>query len=541
MPSPYARVPAVLLLFAALLPSQSNAVPGTDLTVYDVGTPTVYGRRGAAYPNGEIGVGFGHSYCNTGTVHLPWIGWVGASSTNVMLDTYPKIAFLLARESGGRMVQISGESYLKHSRVPFNFSSGPCAPCQTGPTQTMRIGCSDTYSTGFNGDRYNLGPTTEIDPWLGSWNPVGSYFDVGDPAVSGTPATDGIQSLSFAQTSAFDAVKNRLEVRESSFVAGATYYGQVHLMVKGEPVANRANNLLSRGLTFTWNGSTWTTALAGTNAAGSVLTRWTGSTNAMAGNGLDDGRFLVAVKVTGPTNGMWHYEYAVHNIDNARGGASLRIPLCPTARIANVGFKDVDQNLLNEWTTSQTPGELAFNAAANNPLDWNCIYNFWFDCDAAPVAGNVAIDEARIGAGALTVNVGSQVPGFLGTEYLGDGCGTPAPTAYATGLPTSPNPAFAVEFKVAPSALVVVGFSFAGASLDLGSGCTFFLQEPVALLALANANGAGVARYDLPLAAGMTPVDWYCQGFEVVSGGPFLGFLAPTNGLRIRVAGTGCP
>jgi len=45
----------------------------------------------------------------------------------------------------------------------------------------------------------------------------------------------------------------------------------------------------------------------------------------------------------------------------------------------------------------------------------------------------------------------------------------------------------------------------------------------------------------LPIAPGMAPVDWYCQGFELVTGGPVLGFLAPTNGLRIRVAGTGCP
>jgi len=541
MSSPTARIPVALLLFATLLPSQSNAVPGTDLSVYDVISPTVYGRRGAAYPNGEAGIGFGHSFCNAGTVPLPWLGWVGGSSTNVMLDTYPKIAFLLARESGGRMVQISGESYLKHSRVAFNFSNGPCAPCQAGPSQTMRVGCSDTYTTGFNGNRFNLGPTTEIDPWLGTWNPAGSYFDVGDPAVSGAAATDSIQSLSSTQVNTFDAVKNRLEVREADLVTPGTFYGQVHLMIKGEPVANRANNLMSRGLTYTWNGTSWSTALTGSNQTGSVLTRWTGATNAMAGNGMDDGRFLVAVKVTGPTNGMWHYEYAVHNIDNARGGASLRIPVCPTARIANVGFKDVDQNALNQWTTQQTPGELAFQAAANNPLDWNCIYNFWFDCDAAPVAGNVAIDQARIGPGALTVGVASQVPGHLGAEYLGDGCGTPTPTAYITSLPTSPNPDFAVEFKVAPSALVVVGFSFGGSTLDIGNGCTFYLQDPVALLDLATANAAGVARYPLPLGAGMSPVDWYCQGLEVTTSGPFLGFLAPTNGLRLRVANAGCP
>ncbi|MBL8749638.1 MAG: hypothetical protein JNK78_10800 [Planctomycetes bacterium] len=538
-PALFAAIP----LFASGLLAQSNAIPGTDLRVYDVGSPTVYGRRGPAYPQGEAGVGFGHSYCNSGTVPLTWLGWVGGSSSQAMLDTYPKIAFLLARESGGRMVQVSGESFLKHSRVPYNFSSGPCAPCQTGPSNTMRVGCSDTYSTGFNGDRYNLGPTTEINPWLGSWNSVGSYFDVGDPAVSGAAAADGIQSLTSQQVFAFDAVKNRLVVRETELATAGTFYGQVHLMVKGEPVANRDNNLMSRGLSFTWNGSSWSTTFSGAaNLQGSVLSRWTGATTAMAGNGPDDGRFLVAVKVTGPVEGMWHYEYAVHNIDNDRGGASLRIPVCPTARAINFGFRDVDGDALNEWTVSRTANEIAFLASATNALDWNCIYNFWFDSDAAPVAGSVSIDEARLGAGSLSVAVASQTPTLLGTEYLGDGCGTPAPRAWSNGLPTSPNAAFAVQFKAAPSAFLIGAFGLGGANVDLGSGCTFFLDEPqMVLLTLVQANAAGIAEYPLPLAAGMSPIDYFAQGFEIVDGGPFLGFLAPTNGLKIRVAGAGCP
>src|SRR5688572_19244601 len=84
--------------------AQVGAVPGTDIRIFEVGSPTVYGRRGLAYPNGEIALAVGHSMCNTGTVHLPWVGWVSGSGS-VMVDTYPKIAFLVARESGGRMVQ----------------------------------------------------------------------------------------------------------------------------------------------------------------------------------------------------------------------------------------------------------------------------------------------------------------------------------------------------------------------------------------------------------------------------------------------------
>lgn len=528
----------VLVSLVALpLAAQANAVPGTDIAIYEVGSPTVYGRTGPAYPNGTAGVVIGHSMCNNGSVALPWVGTSGST----MIETYPKIAFLLARESGGRMVQISGKSHMKHSRVAYNFSgTNPCGPCQSGPSNHFRIGCYDVYSFGFNGNRSNLGPTTEIDPWLGTWNPVGSYFDVGDPGQAGYPAAaDGIQSLS---TSGWDAVKNRMEVPEQDLIVPGTFYGQNHLMILGEPVANRDNNLVSRPLTFGWNGSNWSVSLQGTSVQGSVLERWTGATTAKAGNGSDDGRFLVAVKVTGPVNGMWHYEYAVHNLDNHRGGAALRIPICATARVENVGFHDIDANALNDWTPVRVGNALEFQAGAGNPLDWNTFYNVWFDSDAAPVSGAVEVDSARPGPGALTIAVPAQVPGLLGVEYLGAGCGSPAPTVRANGLPSSPNAAFALEFEVAPSALVVAAFGFGGANLPLGSGCTQYLDGgQIAVIEVLGADANGRAVRDIPLAAGMAPVDWFCQGFEIVDGGPVLGFLTPSNGLRIRVAGTGCP
>lgn len=532
------------LLLAVLLPplfAQQNAAPGTDINLYDVGSSTIYGRRGPAYPGGEVGIGFGHSFCNAGTVHVPWA--TSPTTSGLMTDVHFKIAYLLARESNGRMVQVSTrDSYVKHSRVTYNLGSSNCGTCQSGPTSTFRIGCYDAYSTGFNGNRFNLGPSNEINPWLGSWDPVGSYFDRGDPEVAGAAASDGTQSLTNAQVSAFDAVKNRVTVSESELSQPGMFYGQVHQVCEGEPVANRGNNLLSDRLTFTWSGTAWSTSNVGSPVAGSVLTRWAGATSNLGGNGVEDGRFLVAVKVTGPVAGMWHYEYAVHNIDNHRGGASLRIPVCPTARVTNFGFKDVDNDPLNGWTMNRSGGEVAILAAANNPLDWNCIYNVWFDSDAAPVAGIVSIDQARLGAGALTVDVAAQVPSLLGTEYLGDGCGTPVPAAFANGLPTSPNPTYAIQFQVSPGALVVAAFGLGGANVPLGAGCTFFLDEPqIVFFALAVADGFGAAQHDLPLAAGMSPIDFFCQGFELVASGPFLGSFAASNGLKIRVGGATCP
>ncbi|CAN0494139.1 unnamed protein product, partial [Discosporangium mesarthrocarpum] len=266
----------------------------------------------------------------------------------------------------------------------------------------------DVYSTGFNGSQGNLGPTTEINPWLGTWDANGSYFDIGDPNQSNFPQpADNVQSLS---TSGFNFATNRMSVPEQELVQPGTFYGQNQVVIIGEPVGNRANNLVSRPINVSWNGSSWSESLNGASEHGSVLTRWTDATTAMGQNGNDDGRFMVAVKVTGPTNGMWHYEYAVHNIDNHRGGATVRIPMCGDARVENIGFHDIDQNGLNDWTTNRTGTQLEFLAAADNPLDWNTIYNFWFDSDASPSLSRVFIDEARPGPGGLTVFVDATVP-----------------------------------------------------------------------------------------------------------------------------------
>jgi len=468
------RVPHLVLVAFCAVPAfaQSNAVSGTDVNLYDVGGSTIFGRRGPAYPGGEVGIGFGHAFCNAGTVHVPW--QTSPTTSGLMTDVHFKIAFLLARESNGRIVQVSQrDGHAKHSRVTYNLGSSQCGTCQTGPGSTFRIGCYDAYGTGYNGDRFNLGPTSEIDPWLGAWNPVGSYFDRGDPAVGGAMATDGVQSLTSSQVSAFDAVKNRVTVLESDLAQAGTFYGQVQLVCEGEPVGNRGNNLLSDRLTFTWNGTAWSTSNAGGPVAGSVLNRWAGAAKNSGGNGSDDGRFLVAARVTGPVDGVWHYEYAVHNIDNARGGASLRIPLHAAATVTGVGFRDTDTNALNEWTWSRSTTELAFLAAANNALDWNNLFNFWFDCTVGPTSGTVTIDEARIGPGQLTVSVASDVP----NGAIGATAAAVSPNCFGLVLAASARPVVSTTVQLITSGiqagtafgLTVLSFAPAVPPIDLTS------------------------------------------------------------------------
>lgn len=505
------RIPllAVALLAATPLLAQGNAVPGMDARVYEVTDISYYGRRGAAYPNGEAGLVMGHSYCNTGTVDIPWVSSIGSR----MVDTYPKIAFLLARESGGRMVQVSGPSYLKHSVTPYNFNTGPCLPCNGGSGGFMFQGCSDTYSSGINSNRNYLAPTSEVDPWLGTWNPVGSYFDRGDPAVSGLAASDGVKSLTSSMTNAFDPVKNRLEVREGELATPGSFYGQVQLVIQGEPVANRANNVVSRPMAFAWNGSDWSGTTTGASTEGSVLTRWTGATWEIGGNGNDDGRHLVAVKVTGPVGGMYHYEYAVHNLDNARAGASFRVPLDAGATLQNVGSRDIDGNPLNDWTWSRSSGELAFLAAANNALEWNTLYNFWFDCSVAPSFGAVQLDCARPGPGLPSVVVASRVPSGVPTAYVtsvGASCGSCASSVYED-FPS------ATGFDLANQSMTL---TLSNGSYTLGAGTGSWVNPAGNALALGDDSEAAVPLpFALPYPGGSTTQLLVCSN----------GFISPAQ------------
>lgn len=421
---------SLVSLLACSLAAQSNTVPGLDGRLTVVDNFSYQGRRGAAYPNGEIGAAMLNTMCNPGSVNIPWYAAGGGSGG--MGENHPKFGFLLVRVANDRIEQISDRSFCKHAFTSTNFS-GACGTCQhPGTGSLMGVNCSDTYGVGNNADRNWLGPAHEINPWLGTWTALGSYFDVGD---NGTGAVDGIKSLS---TAGFDAVKYRVTMKEVDLTtAGAQYFYGIHLVHEGELLANRWDNLASRGCVPTWNGSTWSFP---NNAVGqvygSILQHWAGASLDSDSNGNDDGRFFVAVKTTSLGGGSYRYAYAVHNADNHRGGATFKVPVDAAATVSNFTFRDIDGNALNNWTGARVGNEIVFSAPAGNSLDWNTIYNFGFDCNVQPSTGNCIIDQARVGPGALSVTVSTKVPsGVPGADFavVGQGCGSCVASFYENG------------------------------------------------------------------------------------------------------------
>ena len=525
---------------ADLLAQSNSRGPGYNAALTNISSARSWGRRGAAYPGGEVGVSFQNDLCNPGSMNIEWRA--------PMLPDHPKFSFLVTRLVGDRMVQISNWSYNKHAFLSLN-NSGNCggAPstCQQPPAGGQQMGpnCTDVYANSNNGDRTYLAPPSEMNPWLGSWNPVGSYFDIGDPVQAGYPlAADGVRSLS---TAGFDAVKNRVTIKEADLqgtTAGSLFF-QIQVVCEGEPATNRNNNVMNRPFNLTWSGTAWsaTTPTATPAAQGTLLDRWPGATSSTAGNGNDDGRFTVAVKVTGPTNGLWHYEYAVLNLDNNRGGASFRLPICANARVQNIGFRDIDTNTLNDWTGSYTGSEVAWTAPVSNPQNWNQLFNFWFDSDIAPVAGNATIDAARVGPGALNFTVPTTVPGLQNSVYLGAGCGTPSANLFANGLASAGNAAFALNLTSAANTPVMLVFSTTAGNTNLAPGCNAFIDlQNYSVVDLYLTNGSGLATVPAPIAPGTLPLDLTFQAATFIAAPPVLNLFGLSNGLTVRVAATGC-
>jgi hypothetical protein len=524
---------ATAVLCGETLAQSNSRGTGYNGALNNISSARAWGRRGAAYPGGEVGVSFQNELCNPGTMNLEWRA--------PMLPDHPKFSFLITKLVGDRMVQISDWSYCKHAFLSLN-SSGPCGTCQQPPAGGAQMGpnCSDIYANSNNGDRNYLAPPAEIDPWLGTWNPVGSYFDRGDPDVGSPANRDGARSTISVGT---DAVKNRVTIKENDLVgltSGSMFF-QIHVIHEGEPAVNRDNNIMSRPFHLTWSGTAWSASTLGSATLGSLLTRWPGASLAMGGNGNDDGRFVVAVKVTGPTNGLWHYEYAVQNIDNFRGGASFRLPVCPTARVQNLGFRDIDQNALNDWTATVGNGEIAWTAPSTNPHNWNMLFNFWFDSDAAPTSGSATIDQARIGTGALSFLVGTQVPGLQHGVYTGVGCGTPGLELRANGVPSAGNTNFAIDVFGTPNAGLFAFYSFAGGNVPVAPGCTQWLDTGLlGSHGFLLTDGNGRASIPLGVSAGFAPLDLHWQAASLLPGGPVFGSFGLSNGLLVRLAGSTC-
>jgi len=175
-----------------------------------------------------------------------------------------------------------------------------------------------------------------------------------------------------------------------------------------------------------------------------AITAWMEATvNQIEPDPANDGIWFMGYKVTNPSPGVYHYEYALYNENLDRAIQSFRVPLGPGANISNIGFHAPPQHhgwlndgTLNDqgysstpWSVTQTADSITWiteTFAQNqnaNAIRWGTLYNFRFDADQPPQSANATVGFFKI--------VSSMMVAIQGPA----GEATPTPTATATATP----------------------------------------------------------------------------------------------------------
>jgi hypothetical protein len=68
---------------------------------------------------------------------------------------------------------------------------------------------------------------------------------------------------------------------------------------------------------------------------------------------------------------------------------SFSVPLPAGAAVANVGFRDADEDPSNDWGASTAGGAVTWSAPKSlGGQDYSTLFNFRFDANASPSAAN---------------------------------------------------------------------------------------------------------------------------------------------------------
>jgi hypothetical protein len=419
-------------------PQTPNLVPGPDVIVGDIEDVDQFDP-----PVGtQVGFAIGTDSCNNGDQPIDWFALPNTD--------HPLVPQNLYRMSGGednqqRFEQI-GQSWMKHTFEALEDTV--CGTCDTSGCQTgthLCPGCSDPYVSSLNGDQDLIGSRAWVNPFTGSF-------------PSNADDHTGHQH---------DGVSHRVRVETVDVMPsgnpGATYFGEAAYISGHEYTwcqahpdqCNMFNNYSYRQFSVTGGPTFFNfSPVSSTVRMQPAIQAWaaTGATvQQVEPDPGNDGLLFVGYKVTGPTAGMWHYEYTIFNMNLDRAIQSFEVvyPFFPPS-LNNVGFHAPPQEpgwtndgtfnnqgySSEPWTftkgfTSATWNCETFAQNQNaNAVRWGTLYNFRFDSPAEPVTSTANIGFYKTGA---PVSVQIQAP------FQSDATPTPSATATATPI-VSPSP-----------------------------------------------------------------------------------------------------
>jgi hypothetical protein len=296
----------------------------------------------------------------------------------------------------------------------------------------------------LNGDQGSIGSRAWINPFTGSFpsdanNHTGHHHD-------------GVSHRIRVEASDLDTTQN----------PGATYFGEAaylsaheYTWCQSHPTeCNMFNNFSYRQFSVSGTTTFRFSPVASTVRMQPAIMAWTGATvTQQEPDPGNDGIWFIGYKVTTPSAGVWHYEYALFDMNLDRGIQSFTVPVSPEANLTNIEFHAPPQepawsndgtfnsqgysskpwsNDYQSGTTSITWNCETFAQNQNaNAVRWGTLYNFRFDAAVPPQSINATVGFFKTGS---PMTVAIQAP-FLGETP------TPTPTATPTAtLPPSPTP-----------------------------------------------------------------------------------------------------
>jgi hypothetical protein len=389
----------------ALNSPSTGSVPGPDVVVGDLSGLAQFGSGSGT----QVGLAVGTDSCNFGTVDLDWF----ADPVN----DHPVIPQNLYRMSGGasnndRFEQI-GQSSVKHAFTALTNNICSLGCNNVGGTH-LGSGCSDPYSASLNSGP-NLGSRAWINPFTGAY-------------PRGDSATPPNNHTGHTHNGTSHRILTEINDLSTALNAGATYFAEAQYVTPHEYVwcqahpgqCNMNNNASYRQYSVTGTGSPFSfTAVSATVRSKAAISAWTGATlTDIQPDPANDGIGTVGYKVTNPSPGVWHYEYAIYNQNLDRAIQMFVVPVGTGGTISNIGFHAPPQQpgwtfdgtvgntgySSTPWALTQSAGAVIWNSetfAQNqnaNAIRWGTMYNFRFDSNRPPQAVSATIGFYKTGA-----------------------------------------------------------------------------------------------------------------------------------------------
>jgi hypothetical protein len=430
---------------AAVLPAVGT-VPGPDVIVGEL-IGLMQMDSGAV--NGRVGLALGTDACNKGTENVAWIA--------LPSNNHPFIPQNLYRMSGGasnndRFEQI-GQSWGKHAFAAA--SSNTCGfGCNGVGGDHLGSGCSDAYGAGLNGAQDLIGSRAWVNPFTGNF-------------PSGNTSNDHTGH-------SHDATSHRILVETTDLIPadnpGATYFAEAEYIVPDEGLwcqshpdqCNMFNNASYQQQSVSGGPTNFSFGAAGpTVREQPAVEAWTGATvTQIEPDHGNDGIWFMGYKVTNPSAGVWHYEYALYNQNLDRAIQSFTVPVGAGVNISNVGFHMPPQQpgfahdgTVGDAGYSSTPWDVAQDASSitwstetfatnqnANAIRFATLYNFRFDADEPPQTTEATIGFFKTGD-PMTVEIQAPSGGVVTPTPTPTVSPTPPPSPTPTPTPTvSPTP-----------------------------------------------------------------------------------------------------